>query len=146
MSDEKPGRPLAVSVVAAIATVLVGTVLVDVWLDVDYRVAANCSLVAAAVFVNVFTVLYGIRSRWRSNRIGAIYLIKCVGLSVFLTQAALATWWDTDYPFRQQIRFGIYTTMAMVYLPMLVTLWREQQRDRDGQYDDLELPPGVPPL
>jgi hypothetical protein len=47
-----------------------------------------------------------------------------------LDQIALSLWWDLDYPFRQQIRFAIYTLGAVAYLPMLVSLLREQSRDR----------------
>lgn len=114
-------------------TVVAGTLFSDVWLNIDYRFGADVFLAVAAVVVNAFTVLYASRSQWRAYRIGAIYLVKCVGLSLFLTQAALSTWWDNDYPYRQQIRFAIYATMAIMYVPMLVSLWREQQRDRQGE-------------
>lgn len=123
-------RKLLRGTVLLAVLVVIGTLLSDVWLDIDYRVAANVSLAAAAVFVNAFTVLYASRSRWKAYRIGAIYLVKCVGLSLFLTQATVSVWWDDGYPYRQQIRFAIYATMAIVYVPMLISLWREQQRDR----------------
>lgn len=114
---------------AAVALITVILAL-DVWFDIDYRLAANVSLVIVAVFVNVFTVLYWARSRWWANRIGKIYLAKSIVLSLFLSQVVVATWWDTDYPGRQHIRFAIYTLGAVVYLPMICSLWREQTRDR----------------
>lgn len=114
---------------AAVALITVILAL-DVWFDIDYRIAANVSLVIVAVFVNVFTVLYWARSRWWANRIGKIYLAKSIVLSLFLSQVVVATWWDTDYPGRQHIRFAIYTLGAVVYLPMICSLWREQNRDR----------------
>ena len=114
---------------AAVALITVILAL-DVWFDIDYRLAANVSLVIVAVFVNVFTVLYWARSRWWANRIGKIYLAKSIVLSLFLTQIVVASWWDTDYPGRQHIRFAIYTLGAVVYLPMICSLWREQTRDR----------------
>lgn len=132
--------------IGSIATVVLGTLFADIWFDVDYRIAANTSLAAAAVCVNAFTLLYGFRSYWRTNRIGGIFLVKCGGLSLFLTQAALTTWWDDDYPYRQQIRFAIYAGMSIVYVPMLISLWLEQQRDRAGNRAEFERPPGVPPL
>ncbi|OYN80479.1 hypothetical protein CG716_09745 [Mycolicibacterium sphagni] len=106
------------------------TFVSDIWLDIDYQLAADVSLIVVAVLVNAFTALYGFRSKWRTNRIGGVYLIKCIALSLFLLQATASVWWNEDYPFRQQIRFVIYAYAALVYIPMVITLWREQQRDR----------------
>lgn len=112
---------------------IVGIFVSDVWFTIDYRLGANISLVLAAAFVTGFTVLYGLRSLWRSNRIGKIFFTKSVVLAAVLWQIVLASWWDTDYPWRQQIRYVIYTLGAIVYIPMMVSLWREQQRDRRGR-------------
>lgn len=117
------GFPIAVVVVG-------GVVLADVWLDIDYRVAANIMLLALAGLVVAFTGLYLRRSRWRSNRIGRIYAAMTVFLSILLTQACVAVWVSTDYPGRQHIRFIIYALGAVAWVPMLVSLWQEQQRDR----------------
>lgn len=117
--------------VSAVAFVFVCfTFLLDLLVEVDYRLAANISLLCVAVLVNVFTLLYLFRSIWWRNEIGKIYLAKCLVLSIVLDQIALSLWWDLDYPFRQQIRFAIYTMGAVVYLPMVVSLLREQARDR----------------
>ncbi|MFV8136416.1 hypothetical protein ACNQR7_02475 [Mycolicibacterium senegalense] len=112
--------------VASIVAVLVS----DIWLDVNYRFLANISLISVAVLVVTFAVLYLTRSRWWTNRIGKIYLAKSIVLSLVLIQIVMASWWDADYPGRQHLRFAIYTLGAVAYLPMLVSLWREQQRDR----------------
>ena len=52
------------------AAAITATFLADLWLDIDYRVAANVSLFYMAALVTVFTVLYGWRSKWRANRGG----------------------------------------------------------------------------
>lgn len=109
---------------------IIGIFVSDVWFTIDYRLGANISLVIAAALVSAFTVLYGLRSLWRSNRIWKIFFTKSVVLAAVLWQIVLASWWDTDYPWRQQIRYVIYTLGAIVYIPMLWSLWREQQRDR----------------
>lgn len=109
---------------------IIATLIADIWVDVDYRLAANVSLIYVALFTTAFALLYGVRSKWWTNRIGKIFLAKSVVLPLVIAQAALATWWDTEYPFRQQIRFIVYSLGAVVYVPMLVSLWREQQRDR----------------
>lgn len=121
-----------------------GTVISDLWFTPDYRTMANLSLLSMAGLVVGFTLLYILRSRWNSNKIGLIYAVKCGALSMVLVQATVASWWDLEYPFRQHIRFAIYTIGALVYIPMIVSLYREQQRDH---YRDRLTPrPDAPPL
>jgi hypothetical protein len=133
-----------VNVMVVIA--ILGTALSDLWFDPNYRMLANIALLVMAALVVGFTVLYVSRSRWSSNKIGLIYAVKCGALSMVLVQATVASWWNLDYPFRQQIRFMIYAIGALVYIPMILSLLREQKRDREGERDEFELPPGVPPL
>lgn len=128
-----------IMVIVAIAV----TVLSDVWFNPNYRTLANISLLVMAALVVFFTLLYVLRSRWSSNKIGLIYAVKCGALSMVLVQATVASWWDLDYPFRQQIRFAIYTVGALVYIPMIVSLIREQKRDRAAE---LAIRPDAPPL
>lgn len=92
--------------------------------------AANIALLALAVMVAVFTLLYVTRSPWERNTVGRIYAAKSIVLSLVLMQITVSSWVSLDYPGRQPIRFAIYTLGAVVYVPMLWVLWREQQRDR----------------
>lgn len=125
---------------------IVGTVISDRWFDPNYRFAANIALLTMATLVVAFTILYVTRSRWSSNKIGLIYAVKCGALSMVLVQATVASWWNLDYPGRQQIRFMIYAIGALVYVPMILSLLHEQKRDRAGERSEFELPPRVPPL
>lgn len=109
---------------------IAGTFIADIWLTIDYEFDANVSLIYLAVLVTAFTVLYGLRSNWRANRVGQVFLIKSVFLSLVLVQIVLSSWWDADYPLRQQIRFILYTAGAWTYASMVVALYREQNRDR----------------
>lgn len=109
---------------------VIGTLIADIWVHIDYRVAANVSLIYIAVLSTAFAILYGVRSKWRTNRIGKVFLVKSALLSAVLIQAAVAVWISTEYPNRHIFRFIIYSAGAVAYIPMLVTLWREQQRDR----------------
>ena len=141
-TEQQPESRLLPWTMAVSGLAVLGTVVADIWVDLDYRIAANVSLVYIAVLTTVFTVLYLVRSRWWTNRIGRVYLAKSVVMSLVLLQIVVAVWLDTDYPGRQHIRFVIYTLGAAVYLPMLISLWREQQRDRrrrtpSGDHDDL---------
>lgn len=117
-------------VVVAPVLAVAGFIASDAWWEPNYQLAANISIAVLAGAVNVFTVLYWARSNWTANRIGKIFLQKCFFLSLVLNQIVLAVWWDTEYPFRQQVRFAIYALGAVAYLAMVVTLWREQQNDR----------------
>ena len=116
---------------AAVAVVLASLLVADVWCDIDYRVWANVSLIAMTILTTLFAGLYGARSKWWSNRIGRIELTVSIVLPMVLAQISVATWWDTGFPGRQHLRFVIYTLGAVVYVPMIVSLWREQQNDRE---------------
>ena len=109
---------------------IVGTLIADIWYEIDYSVAADVSLIYIAILSAAFAVRYAGWSRWWTNRIGKVYLAKSVILALVLVQAMVSVWWQSDYPGRQIIRFIIYSMGAVVYVPMLVTLWREQRRDR----------------
>lgn len=109
---------------------IVAVFLSDVWLDIDYRLAANWTLTLMAVLVSVFTVLYGVRSKWGTNRIGRVFFTKSVFLTVVLWQGVLSSWGGADYPYRDTIRFVIYAAGVVAYAPMIITLWCEQRRDR----------------
>ncbi|AQT82509.1 hypothetical protein B1R94_02430 [Mycolicibacterium litorale] len=122
--------------VYGIALLLVfGTVLSDVWLDIDFQRWANIALLAIAVLVTTFGALYGLRSRWRTNPIGKVFFAKSMVLPLVLWQGAASSWLSTEYPGRQHVRFVIYALGVAVYIPMLISLYREQQRDRDREAD-----------
>jgi hypothetical protein len=112
------------------AAAITATFLADLWLDIDYRVAANVSLFYMAALVTVFTVLYGWRSKWRANRVGKVFLAKGVAFSLVLWQGVAAVWVDDTYPYRHHLRFAIYSLGAVAYAAMVITLWVEQRTDR----------------
>lgn len=112
------------------AVLIVATFLADLWLHIDYRVAANSSLAILAGLVTIFTALYGWRSSWRANTIGKVFLAKGIAFSLVLWQIVVAVWWDADYPGRQHLRFIIYSLGAIAYAAMVVTLWVEQRNDK----------------
>ncbi len=112
----------------------VGVVLLaDIWwLDTDdYRVGANVSLIYIALLTSVFTARYAFWSQWWNSRVGPTYLTLKLLMTLVLWQIVVATWWDSDYPGRQQIRFAIYSLGAVAVLAMINTLVHEQRRGRD---------------
>lgn len=100
--------------------------------------AANIALLVLASMVTVFTLLYVVRSPWEKSKLGRIYFAKCAVLSLVLIQISASTWISLDYPGRQPIRLTIYALGAVVYVPMLWALWREQQRDRRRKREEAE--------
>lgn len=114
---------------------ITGTFVADIWLPVNYEFDANISLIYLAVLVTIFTVVYGLRSNWRGNRVGKVFMIKSVFLSLVLLQIVIASWWDGDYPFRQPIRFILYTAGAWTYAAMVVQLL---QLNRAKKHDEEE--------
>lgn len=100
--------------------------------------AANVALLILSVMVGAFTALYVVRSPWERNRVGRIYAAKSIVLALVLAQITVSTWVSLEYPGRQPIRLVIYSLGAIVYVPMLWALWREQQEDRRRRRDQLE--------
>ncbi|WP_187328496.1 hypothetical protein [Rhodococcus sp. WS3] len=92
--------------------------------------AANVALLALTVLVTTFTLIYIFRSPWRKNHVGKIYATKSVFLSLVLIQVSVSIWYSPDYFSRQPIRLAIYALGALVYVPMIWSLLREQQADR----------------
>lgn len=112
----------------------VGVVLLaDIWwFDTDdYRVGANVSLIYIALLTAVFTARYAFWSRWWNSRVGPTYLALKLLMTLVLWQIVIATWWELDYPGRQQIRFAIYSLGAVAVLAMINRLVHEQRRGRD---------------
>lgn len=108
--------------------VMLATFVADAWVHVDYWRAAAWSLTCGAVFVTVFTVLYGSLSNWRSNRIGKILFTKSILFTLMMWQITASTWTGSDYPFRNQIRFVLYAAFALAYATMVVALRQEQTK------------------
>lgn len=107
---------------------LLFALVADLWTEPNYRLAGSVALITVAALTTVFTVLYVGRSRWWANRIGKVYATKSVVMAVVLVQAVVAVWWPGDYTYREQIRFCVYALGTIVYVPMIVTLLREQKR------------------
>ncbi|MHA4848573.1 putative phage holin [Rhodococcus sp. MSC1_016] len=91
---------------------------------------ADWTLLVFAGLVGCFALTYVTRSPWWRNRIGEIYLVKSVILSLVLVQISLATWVSTEYPGRQVVRLIVYTLGIISYVVMLWALVREQNEDR----------------
>ena len=96
------------------------------------RQLGDYTLFALAVVVCLFTALYFARSWYRKkkNRVGNIYMAKSVFLSLVLVQVSASVIYKSDYWNRDYIRLIVYGVGVVAYIVMLVSLWREQNRDR----------------
>ena len=117
-------------VYSAAALAIAAVLIAGIFVDIDFRIWANTALIAISVLVTIFTGLYAFRSKWWANVIGEIYLRKSIIICAVLQQITAANWIDDDFLGRQSLRFVIFAAGAVVYVPMIVSLWREQQRDR----------------
>lgn len=98
----------------------------------NLREFGNWSLFVLAIVVVIFTLLYLFRSvdGWRHNRVGRVYLVKSIVLSVVLVQISFSVIYKSDYLGRDVIRAFIYPAGAVAYLWMMKSLLREQRDDR----------------
>lgn len=108
------------------------TLLADIVLPIDMRIAANVSLIYMAVASTAFAIGYAVRSNWRNSRIGPIYLGYKSVMSLVLWQIVIAVWASPDWPGRQHARFIIYSLGAIATAVWWVTL-REAQRCGDRE-------------
>ncbi|BCI54922.1 hypothetical protein NIIDNTM18_42000 [Mycolicibacterium litorale] len=122
-------------------TGIAATFIAGFWVDIDYGLAADISLVYVAGLTTIFVLMYGLRSNWRANRVGKIFFVKGVVLPLLLWQVVTSVWWGSEYPGRQHIRFAIYSLAAVAYLAMVVALWHEQRRDRRSKDELLDVEP-----
>lgn len=123
---------------------IVGTFVADIWFDINYQTDANISLTYLAILVSTFTIIYGVRSKWRSSNVGISFFIKSVFLSLVLIQIVVSAWWSADYPYRHEIRFVMHTAGAWTYAAMVLQLLRSQRIDREQRraaeyWQDIEI-------
>ena len=117
-----------IGTVVTVVSLVVGTVCGMT--SHDWATGADVSLIYMGVLATAWSVLYGIRSAWRSSAVGRAVLTQSVILAAVLIQGAVSQWIDHDYPWRHEIRFALYSLGAVSFVAMLRSLWREQQRDR----------------
>ncbi|MDF3280496.1 hypothetical protein [Gordonia sp. N1V] len=78
----------------------------------------------------VFTVLYGLRSRWIDSPAGRILFGQSFGFSVALTQVSVTLLTDSGYYARDIIRPIAYYCGVVGALIMLILLVKMQRKDR----------------
>lgn len=120
---------------------IIATLVADIFLPIDMRVAANVSLVYMAIATTAFAVGYAVRSNWSNSWIGPVYLGYKATMALVLWQIVIAVWASNDWPGRQHTRFVIYSLGVIAAVVWAATL-REAQRIKTLE---AELPPDVPP-
>lgn len=115
---------------------IAGTLVADPWMEwEDYRLAANLSLGYLAIITTIFTARYIGWSRWRQNKIGQVFAVCTLLLSLVLLQGAVAVWWpSSQYPGKEYVRFVIYSGGVLGMAGMLFSLWRHQHGDRKEKF------------
>lgn len=122
------------------AWAIIATLAAQPWMDEkDYELSGNLSLVYYAIIALLFTIRYIGWSKWRANKIGKIFALSSVLLTVTLIQGSISVLSSSDYPWREEIRFVIYSGGAVGMFAMLVALWKEQRKDRKTECPSSEL-------
>lgn len=111
---------------------IVGT-LAAPWLSwEDYRFAANVSLAFLAAITVIFAFRYIGWSRWHKNKIGRVFALCTILLSLTLVQGAVSVWWPAAVSSgKEYVRFTIYSGGVIGMGGMLCSLWLQQRRDRN---------------
>lgn len=96
------------------------------------RDAGNWLLVALTGAMCVFTLFYGVRSRWWSNEVGRVFFPANALMCTVLFQVSLSAVTSSGYPGRDVIRIVLYGLGFVSLVWMTVVLVCIQRRERAG--------------
>ena len=94
------------------------------------EVAANAALCVLAVEMVVFTATYVGESPWWSTRLGQIYAVKSILLTLVLLQNAASVLSDSDYTGRHYFRLAIYGGGVLAMIALWLILRRYQREGK----------------
>lgn len=94
---------------------------------------ADYALAALAIDTTIFTAVYAIWQPWWKERVSQIYLAKSVLLSLVLLQISASVFAGSDYPYRAEIRFTLYSLGALMMFALLIMLLVLQHRTRSDR-------------
>ena len=119
------------AVTGAAATVATGALPLPVLnaVGVEPRLGANILIVTISALAGVFTLLYGLRSRWWKTHAGRAVLYMSVALTAFSGQVGISAWTGASYLWRNEIRFVLYFGLAVTLANLIRTLVQEQRKD-----------------
>lgn len=99
------------------------------------ELVANSALCLLAIEMIGFSFTYAYGSPWWATRLGQIYAVKTVLLTLVLMQAAASTLTDQDYPGRHYVRAAIYVGGALSMAALWVALRRYQREGREQRIE-----------
>lgn len=91
---------------------------------------ANSALCILALEMVVFTSTYTLGSPWWATRLGQIYAVKSVLLTLVLIQNVASVLSDSDYPGRHYLRMVIYVGGAVSMVALWIVLRRYQREGK----------------
>lgn len=108
--------------VASLATV--------VWYFFDTETAGTIILSLCAFFSWIFCILYFARSNWWVESVGRAMMAGNLFFAMVLTQNSFSSWTNSNYPFRSEIRLGLYAALFCSGFKLVATLWYIQGKER----------------
>lgn len=114
------------------AAVLVVAALLA-WLPTRWaNVTGDVFLAAMAFELVLFTTIYIVRSKPFRTAIGTIFARKSIVFSLVMIHITVSVLIERLYPGRDVLRMVVYLAGAVVYIPMITSLVREQNAQRRG--------------
>lgn len=92
-------------------------------------------LVALTVAMIVFTIIYGLRSKWWSNEVGRVFLPEKVLMCLVLFQVSLSAVTRSTYPYRDEARLLLYGLGFLSLVWMIGLLLKIQGREHKCRKD-----------
>lgn len=97
------------------------------------REVGDWFLVALTLAMVVFTIIYGLRSRWWSNEVGRVFFPEKVLMCFVLVQVSASAVTQSTYPYRDQARLLLYGLGFLSLVCMIVLLLKIQGREQFGR-------------
>ncbi len=85
-----------------------------------------------------FVSMYGFRSYWRTTIAGRALMYITLSLALMTSQVSVSLMTESDYPFRDEVRLVLYSTLALTLLNLLWTLWIVQHTPWGGDSNQID--------
>lgn len=99
------------------------------------ELVANLALFLLAVEMVIFMATFIVGSPWWSTKLGVIYAVKTVLLTLVLVQNTASVFSDSDYPGRHYLRLSIYAGGALAMAALWLALRRYQREGKQVRAD-----------
>lgn len=105
---------------------------------------ANWMLLVITVGYWIFAIVYGTLFKWYNNEVGRVQLPSKVLMACILTQVTASAFNQSDYAYRNEIRFALYLLGAIIVIVVnfviLRMAWRKYSTKRKIKRGEIVCP------